>query len=47
VEKSISREYQSQSPEGRRKFDRWLKANAIFGLILVVGLLAMAWVGYR
>jgi hypothetical protein len=47
VEKGIWREYQSQSPEGRRKFDRWLKANAILGLILAVGLLAMAWVGFR
>ena len=40
--KSVIREYQKLSPEDRRTFDRWLKANAIFGAILAVGMLAMA-----
>jgi len=30
------------SPEDRRKFDSWLKANAVLGLILFLGMLAMA-----
>ena len=29
--------YKSMSPEDRRSFDRWLRANAIFGLILAAG----------
>ena len=33
------------SPEDQREFDRWLKANAILGLIIAVGLLAMALAG--
>jgi hypothetical protein len=40
--KSVIREYQKLSPEDRRTFDRWLKANAIFGAVLAVGMLAMA-----
>jgi hypothetical protein len=34
--------YQSTSPENQRKFDRWLKANAILSLIPALGMLAMA-----
>jgi len=37
--------HQRQSPEGQRTFDEWLKANAIFGAILFIGMLAMAWMG--
>jgi len=37
-----SREHQSMSPEDRRKFDGWLKANAVVGFILFLGMLAMA-----
>src|SRR5262245_7903237 len=33
---------QSTSPENQRKFDRWLKANAILSLITALGMLAMA-----
>jgi len=33
------------SPEDQRAFDSWLNANAIFGAILFVGMLAMAWAG--
>ena len=33
---------QSTSPENQRKFDRWLKANAILSLIPALGMLAMA-----
>jgi len=39
--------YKSMSPEDRRSFDRWLKANAIFGLILAAGVVAMAFAGSR
>jgi hypothetical protein len=37
----ILREYQSLLEE-QRKFDSWLKANAILGSILMIGMLAMA-----
>jgi hypothetical protein len=40
--KSVIREYQKLSPDDQRTFDRWLKANAIFGAILAVGMLTMA-----
>ena len=30
------------SPEDRRKFDGWLKANVVVGFILFLGMLAMA-----
>src|SRR5262245_63345141 len=40
--KDTSWEYQSASPENQRKFDRWLKANAILSLLLALGMLAMA-----
>ena len=33
------------SPEDQREFDRWLKANAIVGLIIAVAMLAMALAG--
>ena len=33
------------SPEDQREFDRWLKANAIVALIIMVGMLAMALAG--
>lgn len=39
--------YKSMSPEDRRSFDRWLRANAIFGLILAAGVVAMAFAGSR
>ena len=39
--------YKSMSPEDRRSFDRWLKANAIFGLIFAAGVVAMAFAGSR
>jgi uncharacterized iron-regulated membrane protein len=29
----------------RREFDRWLKANAVLGSILAIGMLAMALAG--
>jgi len=37
--------YKSMSPEDRRIFDRWLKANAIFGLIFAAVVVAMAVAG--
>jgi hypothetical protein len=39
--------YKSMSPEDRRSFDRWLKANAIFGMIFAAGVVAMAFAGAR
>ena len=39
--------HKSMSPEDRRSFDRWLKANAIFGLIFAAGVVAMAFAGSR
>ena len=42
----LSRAYEKMSQEDRRTFDRWIKANAIVGLIFAVGLFAMALVGY-
>jgi hypothetical protein len=40
MRKGILREYQ-RLLEDQRKFDLWLKANAILGSILMVGMLAM------
>jgi hypothetical protein len=42
----LSRAYRKMSREDRRTFDRWIKANAIIGLIFAAGLFAMALVGY-
>jgi hypothetical protein len=41
MRKGILREYQRLLEE-QRKFDSWLKANAILGSILMIGMLAMA-----
>ena len=41
MENAIRRDYQ-RNP---REFDGWLKANAVFGLILAIGMLAMALAG--
>jgi hypothetical protein len=43
--KGILRDHQRTSPEDQRKFDGWLKANAILSLIIAVGILAMALAG--
>lgn len=42
MSKRTLREYQSNSLENRRKFDSWLKANAILGFVLFLGMMAMA-----
>jgi hypothetical protein len=42
VAKRTLREYQSNSLENRRKFDSWLKANAVLGFILFLGMMSMA-----
>ena len=34
--------YRDLSPEDQRKFDRWLKANAVVATIFALGLVAMA-----
>jgi hypothetical protein len=41
----ISRDYKIMSPEDQRTFDRWIKANAILGLIFAVGIVAMGVAG--
>jgi hypothetical protein len=41
----IPRERKAMSEADRRAFDRWLKANAIAGVILVAGIIAMALAG--
>jgi hypothetical protein len=41
----ISRHYKTMSPEDQRTYNRWLKGNAIVGLILLAGLIAMAIAG--
>jgi len=43
--KRLLQEYQSLSAEDQRTFHKWLRANAIFGAILFIGMLAMAWMG--
>jgi hypothetical protein len=42
VTDDIARRYNTLSAEDRRTFDRWLNANAAGGLIIAVGLVAMA-----
>jgi len=32
--RNTSREYQGMSPEDQRRFDGWMKANAVLGFIL-------------
>lgn len=41
----MDRRFTPLSPEDQREFDRWLKANAILGLIIAGGLVAMALAG--
>ena len=40
--RNTSREYQRMSPEDQRRFDGWMKANAVLGFILFLGMEAMA-----
>ena len=40
--RNTSREYQGMSPEDQRRFDGWMKANAVLGFILFLGMVAMA-----
>jgi hypothetical protein len=41
----IGQQYKNLSPEDRSTFDRWLKANAVAGLLIAGGLIAMALTG--
>jgi hypothetical protein len=43
----VSYEYEKMSPEDRRKFDKWIGANAILGAVCAVGILAMAFAGFN
>jgi hypothetical protein len=40
--RSTLRDYRRASLEDGRKFDSWLKANAVLGFILFLGMLGMA-----
>jgi hypothetical protein len=42
VTDDIARRYRTLSAEDRRRFDRWLNANAAVSLIIAGGLVAMA-----
>jgi hypothetical protein len=42
---NVRKLYSSISSEDQRKFDRWLKANAVLGLIFAALLVAMALAG--
>jgi len=44
---NVSMLYKRMSPEDQSTFNRWLQANAIVGLILTVGIVAMAVAGSR
>jgi hypothetical protein len=41
----LSQQYEKMSLEDQRTFDRWIKANATFGAVLALGILAMAIAG--
>jgi hypothetical protein len=41
MEHGIRRDYPTEAPE----FDRWLKANAVVGSIVAIGIVAMALAG--
>ena len=41
----VFQHYKKLSREDQRTFDRWLTANAVVGLILAAGLVAMAFAG--
>src|SRR5262245_37949957 len=46
-EDMIARQYSRMSQEDQRTFDRWLTANAVFGLIFYAGIVVLALVGAR
>ena len=41
----LPHQYEKMSLEDQRTFDRWIKANATFGAVLALGILAMAVAG--
>jgi hypothetical protein len=43
----LSQQYERMSPEDQRTFDRWISANALFGAVLALGILAMAIAGFN
>jgi hypothetical protein len=43
----LSQQYERMSPDDQRTFDRWISANAIFGAVLALGVLAMAVAGFN
>ena len=45
--KGLSQQYERLSPEDQRTFDRWMRANAVLGAVLALGMLAMAFAGFN
>jgi hypothetical protein len=43
----VSYGYEKMSSEDRRKFDKWIVANAILGAVCAAGILAMAFAGFN
>jgi hypothetical protein len=43
----LSQQYERMSLQDQRTFDRWISANAIFGAVLALGILAMAVAGFH
>ena len=43
----LPQQYERMSQEDQRTFDSWMRANAIFGAVLALGILAMAVAGFN
>ena len=43
----LSQQYERLLPEDQRTFDRWMRANAVLGAVLALGILAMAFAGFN
>jgi hypothetical protein len=43
----LSQQYERMSLQDQSTFDRWISANAIFGAVLALGILAMAVAGFH
>jgi hypothetical protein len=43
----ILQQYRTQFPDDQATFNRWIRANAVIGSIIAIGLIAMAVAGSR
>jgi hypothetical protein len=43
----ILEQYKTQFPDDQATFNRWIRANAVIGSIIAIGLIAMAVAGSR